>query len=88
MIVLGSAVLIKPDKLPERTKTGTLIIPENSVEMLPEWGVVQDCGSECDTVKVGERIHFPRRSANVITIDGEDFFITNEHRLFYIKEKI
>jgi co-chaperonin GroES (HSP10) len=85
MQMLGSAVLIKPDVLPERTQSGTLVIPKNSTEMLPEWGTIIDIGSECNTVKIGDRVNFPRKSANVIVIDGIDHYITNEYKLFYVK---
>jgi co-chaperonin GroES (HSP10) len=88
MIILGNAVLIKPDNLPERTATGVLIIPKTSIELLPQWGTVIDHGTECSLVKIGERVIFPRKSANVMVIDGVDFFITNEHRLSYIQEKL
>jgi co-chaperonin GroES (HSP10) len=82
MQVLGTAVLIKPDKLPERTETGTLIIPENSTEMLPEWGTIVDLGSECKVLKKGEHIHFNRRIASLIVLDGVDYYLINEHRMF------
>jgi co-chaperonin GroES (HSP10) len=88
MKMLGTAILIKPDKLPERTPSGKLIINPNSQELLPQWGEVIDHGTECSLVKIGERVIFPRKSANVMVIDGVDFFITNEHRLSYIQEKL
>lgn len=88
MKVLGTICLIKPDKLPQRTESGNLIVPETSTELLPEWGEVIDTGSECDIVKIGERVIFPRRSSNVIVIDGVDYFLVNEHRLTYISEKL
>jgi co-chaperonin GroES (HSP10) len=87
MEILGTAVLIKPDVLPERTKGGNLIIPRNSTEMLPELGTIIECGTECDTYKKGDYVQFPRKTASVIVIDGEDHFITNEHKLFFGKEK-
>jgi co-chaperonin GroES (HSP10) len=88
MQMLGSAVLIRPDKLPERTQSGALVVPQNSKEMLPEWGTIIDLGSECNTVKIGDKVNFPRKSANVIVIDGADHYITNEYKLFYVKEKV
>jgi len=88
MKMLGNAVLIKPDKLPERSETGALIIPQTSQEMLPEWGEIIDCGPECDLAKIGERVLFPRKSANLIVIGNTDHFITNEHRLKFIQEKL
>jgi co-chaperonin GroES (HSP10) len=87
MIILGSAILIKPNVLPERTETGRLVIPENSKEMLPQWGMVVDVGPLCILVKKGDHVNFPRKSASVIVIEGVDHFFVTEHKLFYIKER-
>lgn len=86
MKVFGSVVLIKPDRLPERTPSGALVIPENSTEMLPEWGTIVDLGSKCKTYKKGDHVYFPRKSASLWTIDGEDHFLVNEYRLFFGRE--
>lgn len=83
MIILGTAILIKPDKLPDRTEKGILIIPENSVEMLPQTGIVMQVGPACEGIKAGDHVKFPRRGSSVIVIDGEDHFITNEHKVLY-----
>jgi co-chaperonin GroES (HSP10) len=88
MEVFGSAILIKPDILPERTESGKLVIPKNSKEMLPPWGTVVDAGPLCTLVKKGDHVSFPRKSASVIVIEGEDHYFVTEHKLFYIKEKI
>lgn len=83
MKIQGKAVLIRPDILPERTASGILVIPKNSKEMLPSWGTVEDCGPECEVVSKGDRVNFPRKSASVIIIDGNDFYFIEEHRIFY-----
>ena len=88
MKMLGNAVLIKPDKIPERSESGALLIPKTSQEMLPEWGEIIDCGPECDLAKIGERVIFPRKSASIMVVDGVDHYITNEHRLKFIQEKL
>jgi co-chaperonin GroES (HSP10) len=87
MQILGTAVLIKPDKLPERTPQGRLVIPRNSKELLPEWGIVIDSGPACEGIKKGDRVHFPRKSASVIVIDEEDFYFTSEHKIFYYEQR-
>jgi co-chaperonin GroES (HSP10) len=87
MQVLGTAVLIKPDKLPERTPQGRLVIPRSSREMLPELGTVVDAGPACEGIKKGDRVHFPRKSASVIVIDEEDFYFTNEYKIFYYEQR-
>jgi len=81
--MLGTAILIKPDKLPERTDSGMLIIPRSSKEMLKDWGTVEQVGSACKDVRVGERVIFHRKQASVIIIDNTEFYITNEHRIEY-----
>jgi len=83
MKMLGKSVLIEPDVLPERTITGALVIPRNSKEMLPQWGTARDVGPSCVQVKKGDRVYFPRKVANVIVIDDKDFYIINEHKIFY-----
>jgi len=87
MKCLGTAVLIKPDKLPERTESGILIIPENSTEMLPQTGIVIQAGPACEGIKSGDHVKFPRRGSSVIVIDGEDHFLTNEHKVFYYEQR-
>lgn len=85
MRLQGTAILIKPDILPERTETGALIIPRSSKELLPEWGTVIDAGPACKEVKKGMRIIFPRKQASVMTIDDKDYYWLNEHQLKYMR---
>lgn len=87
MKILGTAILIKPDELPERTEKGILVIPKNSKEMLPSWGEVIDCGPACMEIQKGDQVNFPRRTASVIVIDDHDYYITTEHRIFFMREK-
>jgi len=83
MKILGTAVLIKPDKIPERTPSGNIYIPKNTKEMLPETGEVIQAGAACVRVKKGEQVQFLRKKASLIVIDEEDFFLINEHKVFY-----
>jgi co-chaperonin GroES (HSP10) len=83
MKIFGKSVLIKPDQLPERTPTGRLVVPRNSKEMLPEWGVALQVGEACSQVRAGDRVYFPRKVASVIVIDNEDFYFVPEHKIFY-----
>lgn len=84
MILQGKAVLIKPDKLPERTKTGRLIIPATAKD-LPQTGRVVLCGPECEEVSIGNRVHFGRKAASVISIEGEEHYFVNEDKILYIE---
>jgi co-chaperonin GroES (HSP10) len=87
MQILGNNILIKPDVLPERTSSGNLVIPKNSVEMLPQWGTIIDCGSACEKAVKGDYVNFSRRSATVIVIDDTDHYIISEHRVHYMREQ-
>lgn len=85
MVIQGNAILILPDRLPERTPKGILIIPKNSKEMLPEWGVVIDAGPACEEVKKGMRVLFSRKQSSVIVINDVDHYFSNEHHIKYME---
>lgn len=85
MKLQGNAILIEPDKLPERTPSGQIVVPKSSKELLPEWGTVIDAGPACKDVKKGMRIIFPRKQASVMTIDDKDYYWLNEHQLKYMR---
>jgi len=85
MKVLGNAVLILPDRMPEKTSKG-LLIPE-TVKDTTEMGKVIDCGSACTRIKKGDKIHFPRKSCSVMEIDGVLHFFTNEYKIFYNEQR-
>jgi co-chaperonin GroES (HSP10) len=81
MHILGNAVLILPDKPPEKTAQG-LAIPATNKDNT-ETGTVIDVGPACTGIDRGDRIHFPRKSCSVIEIDGKTMFFTNEYKIFY-----
>jgi len=83
MIVLGRAILIKPDILPERNPNGALFIPETSDEMKPETGTVVQAGTGCRDVRTGARVIFPRKACSVIVIDNEDYYMSYEYKISY-----
>jgi co-chaperonin GroES (HSP10) len=83
MKIQGNAILIKPDRVPERSSTGHIVIPRSSKEMLSEWGTVVDAGPACKEVRQGMRVLFPRKQASVITIDSVDYFFINEYQAKY-----
>ena len=85
MKVLGRAVLILPDKMPERTETGILIPATN--KDTTETGTVVQAGKACEGIKAGDRVHFPRKSSSVIVIDGVDHFFSNEHKILYYAKR-
>ena len=83
MKLLGKAILIKPDELPERTKGG-LLVPKTSKEEEPKTGTVLDIGNRCEYVRKGTRVIFPRANFSVIVIDGVDYYMGKENQLTYI----
>lgn len=87
MIVLGKSVLILPDKLPGRSGTGKLLIPETSKEMLPETGIAVQVGKACERINQGDSVIFPRKSSSVIVIDNVDHYLNYEHKIFYNEPK-
>ena len=85
MKIQGNSILILPDRLPERTPKGVLIVPKSSREMLPEWGVVIDAGPACEEVKKGMRVLFSRKQSSVIVMENVDYYFTNEHHIKYME---
>ncbi|MDX9913923.1 MAG: co-chaperone GroES family protein [Candidatus Moranbacteria bacterium] len=85
MKIQGNAILIKPDRIPERSSTGQILIPRSSKEMLSEWGTVVDIGPACKEVRQGMRVLFPRKKGSVIVIDGVDYFFVNEYHIKYME---
>ena len=85
MKLQGTAILIMPDKVPDRTTTGQLLIPKSSKEMLPEWGEIVEAGPACKVAIKGDRCIFPRKQASVITIDDKDFYFLNEHQIKFAR---
>lgn len=83
MEITGTTVLIKPDRMPERTTSGKLLVPKSSNEMKPEEGTVIQAGPMCDIAKPQMRVKFSRKAASVIVIDGEDHYLISEHKTSY-----
>jgi len=83
MWALGTAILIKPDTLPERTKSGALAVPKSSTEMLPEGGEVVDVGPACTEISIGMRVIFPRKQASFV--EHLDCYFVNEHQIKYAR---
>ena len=86
MEIQGKSLLIRPDKLPERTKGG-ILIPSTAKEK-PQTGMVVARGPLCEEVGVGCRVHFARKSASVIEFEGEEYYFTTEDpsNIFYVED--
>jgi hypothetical protein len=81
MQALGNAILILPDKLPDRISS--VVVPKSSTEMLPEWGTVVEAGPSSTEIKKGMRVIFGRKSASVQIIDGIEHYWVNENKIKY-----
>jgi len=80
----GTAVLILPDKLPERTPSGRLVIPRTAKD-LPQTGLIIEAGPECELARKGKRVQFGRKSASVAVIDDKDHYWVQEDKILYIE---
>jgi len=79
----GIAVLILPDKLPETTKSG-LVIPK-TVKEQPQTGLVVGCGPACTEVRIGDKVHFKRKSASLAMINEVAHYYITEDKILYIE---
>jgi co-chaperonin GroES (HSP10) len=86
MQVLGNAVLLLPDKQPERTPTGKIIIPETTKALQPEEGIVVQVGPACEEVRAGDHVKFPLKTASIAEIEGVVHFFVDESKIIYIYE--
>ena len=79
---LGKKVLVKPDKLEEKTAGGLVLPPSSTEGEKPETGVIIKLGEGTIkgkkitfNVKVGDRVYFKKYSPEEIEIEGVKYFI-------------
>ena len=72
---LGERVLVKMDKVEEKT-AGGIFIPQTAQEKT-QIAVVEAIGDEVKTVKVGEKVLHDKYSGTSVKIDGEEYLILN-----------
>ena len=76
---LFDRVLVKRDPLPEK-KVGSIFLPDdNSIVKVSPWGTVIEVGTQCTTVKKGDRILFHQfatfdfdKSENLVIVKEDD----------------
>lgn len=83
MEILGRAVLIKPDEVPEKT-AGGLLIPKTA-DNKPNTGTVIMAGHACQEVHSGNKVHYARKAASIITIKEVEHHLIFEDKIFYIE---
>ena len=90
MKLQGKIVLIKPDEYPKRTKGGVLLSPtamDKYMKGKPMGGTIIDTGPVCKWVNKGMKVLFPARSASVIVLDNQDYYMISENRITYMPEQ-
>ena len=83
MELQGKAILIKPDKLPE--KVGSIEMPVETTKK-PNSGKVVSVGPGCEEVKLGHRVQYPFKLASIIKIKDEELHFLIEDQILYIDE--
>ena len=83
---LGDRVVIRPIEQESRTESG-LYIPDTAKEK-PQIGVVVAAGEdeEVVTVKVGQKVLFPKYGGTNITLKGVDYLIIDFEDLLAVVE--
>ncbi|MBR1582517.1 MAG: co-chaperone GroES [Spirochaetales bacterium] len=72
---LGERVLVKMDKVEEKT-AGGIFIPQTAQEKT-QIAVVKAIGDEVKTVKVGQKILHDKYAGTSVKMDGEEYLILN-----------
>ena len=72
---LGERVLVKMDKVEEKT-AGGIFIPQTAQEKT-QIAVVEAIGDEVKTVKVGEKILHDKYAGTTFKQDGDEYLILN-----------
>ncbi|HOV34418.1 MAG TPA: co-chaperone GroES [Candidatus Dojkabacteria bacterium] len=90
---LGKKVLVKPDKVEEKTAGGLVLPPSSTEGEKPETGVVIKLGEGTVKgkkvtfdVKVGDRIYFKKYSPDEIEVDSEKYFILDSDDILAVLE--
>lgn len=72
---LGERVLVKMDKVEEKT-AGGIFIPQTAQEKT-QIAVVEAIGDEVKTVKVGQKILHDKYAGTSVKMNGEEYLILN-----------
>ncbi len=72
---LGERVLVKMDKVEEKT-AGGIFIPQTAQEKT-QIAVVEAIGDEVKTVKVGQKILHDKYAGTSVKMEGEEYLILN-----------
>ncbi len=81
---LGERVLVKADKMEEKTASG-LFIPQTSQEKT-QFALVEAVGADVKTVKAGQKILHDKYAGTAIKLDNEDYLILKEEDILAVVE--
>lgn len=73
---LGKRVLIEREEESNKTASG-IIIPDNASKEKPSTGKIVEVGTECDCVKVGDKVAFAKYSGSELTLGDKKYLILN-----------
>ncbi len=73
---LGERVLVKMDKVEEKT-AGGIYIPQTAQQENTQIAVIEAIGADVKTVKAGQKILHDKYAGTSVKIDGEDYLILN-----------
>ena len=73
---LGERVLVKMDKVEEKT-AGGIYIPQTAQQEKTQIAVIEAIGADVKTVKAGQKILHDTYAGTSVKIDGEDYLILN-----------
>lgn len=80
---LGARVVIKKEVAEEKTASG-IVLPTQAQEQPQVATVVAVGNSDEITVKVGDKVIFPKYSGTDIKFEGEDYIIIDDEKLLAI----
>ena len=72
---LGERVLVKMDKVEEKT-AGGIFIPQTAQEKT-QIAVVEAIGEDVKTIKVGQKILHDKYAGTSVKMDGDEYLILN-----------
>ncbi len=73
---LGERVLVKMDKVEEKT-AGGIYIPQTAQQEKTQIAVVEAIGADVKTIKVGQKILHDKYAGTSVKMDGDEYLILN-----------
>jgi chaperonin GroES len=74
---LFDKVLIQPEKAEEKTASG-IYIPDTAKQDKPQLGEIMAIGEKVNTVKIGQKVVFPKYGPVELTLGGQEYLIVKE----------